>query len=788
MTPSPDRPKQLTRWILFFEVLVVAVGIVLFYEPLLHSDRMHSGGDFANLFWPLKEFRLQVLRDAGAMTLWNPYVFMGSPMAATMQHAVFYPLDYLFFWKSPLIGALNLYVLFHGVLCGVGTWWWMRKCWCTGGLGAVVAGLAFPCTAWFWGAQEHINQTGTVAWMPWMLGTALLFAREQIKTRGFVLAYAALGAMQFLVGHPQAAFYTHLMAGVLIAAIGITRARGRKYATFWRCLVGFVGAGLLTGLLVAVQLLPALELSKLSYRQFQNTDPAYALSFSMPPDLLKTYIFPQGFGNFETGYPDRRAYNEYGLYVGWTILLLAATGMVSLIRGRRRRLALFFAASIVLPLLLAMGGNMSIGRILHGNFTEFPMPALAPQKYFEGVHTVAEEETRGIAYLSLEEIFTFLVPPARGFRVPARIAILATLMWVTLAGFGTHAIMLWSQKCFSQQRAVLISLWILLPISTWLALYLPSRHEKFHFTESTPQLQLEWADDRNLRDGASLDGRLFRLTIRDDDFIVAERQASAKQALAKEMGGNGIWQRWMRLQENNNVVLQIPSVEGYEEGLAPTVRTKDFLFRFNRHLRSYQPDDQFLALLGIGQIFTDLPIDETAFPPVPNESRSIRKIVSVPTCKGAAFWAAQAQGIDFSQLEGPFHLGENPLGRRHDKLIDYGTAPHWNDDFPVLKTDVTNPNRVEIIAGDGVAGDAILSMGYAPGWQIDGEKAQWLGAVHVRIPESAFHDGQALLEYQPESYRVGLFLTALGVLLWVLIWRLPADRNSVPPTQLTPSP
>ncbi len=82
-----------TRWL---EPLLVAAGVVLFYAIHLDLFRTAAGGDWANLFWPMKIYRNDVLFTSGQFPLWCPHVFMGMPFAATMQHAVFYPLDYLF--------------------------------------------------------------------------------------------------------------------------------------------------------------------------------------------------------------------------------------------------------------------------------------------------------------------------------------------------------------------------------------------------------------------------------------------------------------------------------------------------------------------------------------------------------------------------------------------------------------------------------------------------------------------------------------------------------------------
>ena len=77
---------------------------------------------------------------------------------------------------------------------------------------------------------------------------------------------------------------------------------------------------------------------------------------------------------------------------------------------------------------------------------------------------------------------------------------------------------------------------------------------------------------------------------------------------------------------------------------------------------------------------------------------------------------------------------------------------------------MSNPNQVAIVSDGPVPGNAILAMGWAPGWVGSTGPIEWLGAVHARVPAEEFDDtGRAVLRYEPRSFRHGLFLTVLGV-------------------------
>lgn len=731
---APDRRDWL--W-----AAAAAALAVLFYHTHLELSRTQSGGDFANLFWPMKEFR----RDAfaqGVFPLWIPYLFMGSPHAATLQHAVFHPVDWLFFTAGPVLPMMNLNLLAHLAFAAAGGWLWMRRGLGTGNWGALLAGAAWPCTAWFWGAQEHVNQVATIAYAPWLLGMAAMAARGRMRPAPFAAAYAALASLQFLVGHPQGAFYTHLGAGALLL---FAWAAGPDRRTKAIALAAFAAAGMMTALCVSLQLLPALELSGLAARH--RHDPAWSYSYSMPPDLLWGYLQPRAFGSWIDGYravdpatgelaQSFRAYNEYGVFVGVPVLLLALASPLS----RRRKALAGLAIALAATHLMALGGNASVPKLLGRDpFTEFPQPGGG----------------------SIHDLVVALFPPAAGFRVPARVLVLGGLAWATLAGLGLDGLLRLARER-GASAPLRIAVGAAAVGAAMAALYLPSRPEKFRHPEEIAPLALAIAEDPLRRAEARLDDRLFRLAVLDHELLIRGRE----QATEAELGAHPIVLRWNRAAENMNAVMRVPTVEGYEEGLAPPLRTKGLLLHANRNLRRERPDEQLLALLGVSAIFSDPPIDPEAFPRLPAAESGPRELRAVGAHRGAAFWAAAAQGIDFAALEAPHWPDGAYREIRNTEPIDFGGAPQWAGEWPRIAAIVANPNQVLLRADGPPPSDAILSMGHAPGWRRPGGSLEWIGAVHARIPKEDFDaNGEVLLRYEPESFRIGLFLSALGLAL-----------------------
>jgi hypothetical protein len=743
----------------------VVILVVLFYHPLLRWNTLLSGGDAANLFWPIKILVQQSIADHQIVPLWNPWSFMGAPLAASLQHAVFYPVDRVLFALLPAHAGIMVGNVLHLVLAGLGMYFFLRRGLRIGGGASIIAGAAFPCCAWFWGQQEHINQIASVSYLPWLAFVLWQFLQARITATAFVCGYSAIGALQFLTGHPQEAFYAHFLCGLLVLGKLIVSPAKANFVRL--VLPPWFAAAALLGLLAAVQLIPTLELNSHSRRQFK--DPTYAISFSMEPDLLLTYLAPHAFGSFAEGYYlrdaegelvpdaagnpawDRRAYGEYGLFIGVPLLLLAVLGFATHLR---RRLTWGLLLIGLCGLLLALGGNTDPRRLFTLNFTEFPQPGW-----------------------SLHELFLRIFPPAQGFRVPARISILTTF---ALASLGARGIQFISERLAKGTR---IPAMVAIGAAVILALYLPSRREKYHYPVDMEPV-LARLDAQELLP-PTLDNRMYRLTLEDDTRLINERHLGTTF-----LTDNPILTRFLVYQPHMNVTRQQPLVDGYEEGLVPTARFKDWLHAFNRNLRTARPEQDLLNLLGVARIYSDLPIDTQTYPSAEQVDQGLGVIYENPAAVGAAFWETQTAGIDFTRIDGPWWQGGEPLPGISTQRVDFGALDNWRgQNLAKIPTSIPNTNRISVqyaLLKNSTAypqRNAYLAMGWYPGWVLNGwgndpedrqtKPVEWASAVHAKLPYRAadIREGKWLLEYRPTSYKLGLFITAIGLAIWFTLWR-----------------
>jgi hypothetical protein len=733
----PRQPINTNKKVLFLQMALVALLVGLFYHPLWNLNCVQSGGDAVNLFLPLKVLVSQSLWGDGVVPLWNHYSYLGCPLAASLQHAVFYPIDWVLYSLLPAHTGMNFSNLFHLMLAGVGTFLWLRVGHRQSGWAAVACGVAFPCCSWFWGHQEHINQIAAISWLPLQALICWLFLKERLDSRRFFLSYSMISLFQFLAGHPQEAFYAHFFCGLLV--LGYIIGHGNLKENLKRFVPTFVLTGFVVGLLVSVQLLMTLELASHSRRQIP--DPYYAISFSLPPDVAITQIFPHEFGSYRKGFyttneagevaMDWRAYGEYGQFLGLPILLLALLALVA--ERSARRFLLFLLAMAILFYLFALGGNTDLRRVFSLQFTENPEPGW-----------------------SLYEVFLKIFPPAQGFRVPGRILSLYCFTLVTMAAFGFAWILEIAQK---QRKKSIAGLAI--GIGIFVGLYIPSRKEKFHQPLDISLLPYNEPISCDAKD--VFPGRTFRLTISDDQRLMDERLYDPDRT-----GISSIGSRLMCLQPHLNAGVQMGIVGGYEEGLVPTLRYFDFQNEFNRNLRQATPDPILLNLLGVNSVLADLPVMMDG--EVENLGNGWRRHGRGDAAWGIAFQKAMADGIDLKRLDGPLFREGIPRGDRNNEVIVLGNpAIATQPNAQPLRVQYSTANSVDISIPEGsVPQDALLTMSWYPGWVVGKDQAplQWENTVNATLPAEELSTAHWLVSFQPYSYRLGLFLTAIGMMIW----------------------
>lgn len=385
MPPGPRKPLSVSNAGRLWPAAILLGLTLLFFWKIAFTGLILAGYDTFAYFYPYLTAASSAIRSL-RLPLWNPDVFLGAPLAANLQTALFYPAT-LLFYVLPVPYALSYDIILHVFLAGVFTYVLSSRTLHMEPAGALASAIVFAFCGFLAAQAGHINQLSAAVWLPLLL---FLFDRAYATPS---LAYAILASfvvgLTLLAGHSQEAYMTLCVLGGYFAwqSIGTTRralalglppgrtvtqslllvirmlasalrANARGLATL--TLVVSLGAGL-----AAVQMLPSMELASLSARS-GGMGYRQAVSFSLNPLTLPEALLPGYWQN---------PFSEYVGYVGVIGLLLSALGAAT---HWRRPLAAFFVVLAVTGLLLALGGYTPVyifGYALVPGFGLFRVPA-----------------------------------------------------------------------------------------------------------------------------------------------------------------------------------------------------------------------------------------------------------------------------------------------------------------------------------------------------------------------------------------------------------------------------
>lgn len=239
----------------------------LLFGWLQATGRAVFWGDLTYIHHPWRTLIAQQLAE-GKAPLWDPYLYLGMPLAGEMQSAAWYP-GTLPFFLFPFDSALNLFLAVHYGLASFLAFLWLRR----GGASpaAALGGAAtYAATGVLASRVPFLNHLSTLALVP----ALLLFAE-----RPWLIGLSA--ALAFLSGYPL------MLAGGAASAwvISWICGRGRPSILAW-----IAGIGLAAGL-GSLLLWPAAQLAADSQRG-AGIPLDETLQFGLAPADLGGFIAP----------------------------------------------------------------------------------------------------------------------------------------------------------------------------------------------------------------------------------------------------------------------------------------------------------------------------------------------------------------------------------------------------------------------------------------------------------------------------------------------------------------
>jgi hypothetical protein len=283
------------------------------------------------------------LIQAGRAPLWEPSLYLGMPMAASLQGGLFYPPTALYYFFG-FAAATAAYHLLHYFLAGWLAALWLRTLRLSWGACAG-AGISYALGGLMISRVPFLNHLAVLAWAP---ALPLFFRRRA--------PLAAALALMFLAGYPT--FLPGLAAVSWALALALRARRGAPGPAAWAA--DWAAAGALAAALTAAQLLPALELASMSERA-AGVPAAVALTWSFTFADLRQWISPL-FVPFSAFHPADEWWKC--VYVG--VGAAAAAGLA--LRRLPRRRAAALAAMLGAVALLIMGGTNPLSRALWLHF------------------------------------------------------------------------------------------------------------------------------------------------------------------------------------------------------------------------------------------------------------------------------------------------------------------------------------------------------------------------------------------------------------------------------------
>ncbi len=771
-------------------ILGLFVLTVLYFYDVLTGKVLLVERDLTTFFYPFRFLWVETVLQ-GHFPFWNPYIKCGVPIFATIQAGVLYPLSlpYLFL---PLDLAFNWTIIFHFFLAGAFTYLLMRE------LGASSqAALAGTFALLFGGylisVHNVLNTLLSVTWYPLVMLCGCRMVRSGL-IRWAIASGVSLCCM-FLGGGMEIVLLT--LASLLFLCLYpkiLPLKEAEDISNLQRRLVNH-GLVLLTFLgLSMVQILPFLELYEQSHR-YGGVSLQEATLWSLAPRDLIYFLLPSLYGPRMT--PDLYwKYQNYlkTIYVGPVVLCLAG---IYFFRQGKRGVALL--AVLGLTLVFAFGGQTPLYPFFHKYVPLFATFRYPVKFLFLFVFYLCVASGLGLDVVR-QRFSENRHPPywCQGLLISV-ILVLAALFWVarlhpeqmqSLAHqwggtFSESAYLPLVLHNFNRMLAVtaLVLLVVffglrhrlvrlgspLLLMLLTLDLFLGNRGYALKLDAAT------FHEENNTIRTLKADPDLFRFHVLPearDLHIPAKSYGEAYQNRKKLLG--------------NDLMMEhhLFDISGYNVPLQP--RYERFLsLMLSKPLASILP---LLDMLNVKYVLTEKPVELQGLSRV-SDGPATSKLYENEYSLARAFLVKEFQVLNSEQeyarafIELTFDPGSTILLEGVPKrFIELKKQPFVPNLESTVRMITYENNRIVLEVNTPDAAFLFMSEAHYPGWKayVDGREEEILRANYVfrAIPVGP---GSHRIEvvYQPLTFKVGLAVSLLTVVMLVTFWVILTRRRRV---------
>lgn len=240
-----------------FNLILIFLLVVFFFLDILLNGQIFFAGDVMNVYSPWQWYNHEALM-AGRFPLWSDDFFMGFPLFAESQGALFYPPTRLVYFFIPTVKAFSYDVVLHFLLAGWFQYFLARTLklppWAS-----LFTSLAFAFSGLFLSLPINFTIFRSIVWIP-LIFMFMTMAAKRSSLIFPLLASIAL-VFQMMGGSLQVTGITVLALVPYVIFLVLSPGKGRK--TSFVPVLQFLLMLLLGTFLYAFQLIPTLELGLL---------------------------------------------------------------------------------------------------------------------------------------------------------------------------------------------------------------------------------------------------------------------------------------------------------------------------------------------------------------------------------------------------------------------------------------------------------------------------------------------------------------------------------------------
>lgn len=347
--------KKIQNFLIGFFLIIIGY---IFFNGALQSGKILFGTDFFTIYLPFKLFAQEMALKFHDLPLWMPHLFFGMPLISSSSLLYYYPTDLLFmFLPIPLQFTYTIDLIIHLLISFFGMFLFLRQ-FSIRKEAAFFSAVAFTISGFMLSYiyVGHWNNIKAGALIPLIFYfTAKGFDNKKIIP---FLNAAGLMALQILATGMQIMAYTYL--GVLMLAIYKILIETKNKINYIKPIGLFMLSTLGILIYASLQLIPSIPYTDYSWRgSFSYSD---FVSWSFHPIETLTFILPRFFGLRAENYYGFMPFNLTTYYFGIVSFLFIPFAFID---KKLSSFAKFLVFSSIVFLILSFGGFTPVYKLFY---------------------------------------------------------------------------------------------------------------------------------------------------------------------------------------------------------------------------------------------------------------------------------------------------------------------------------------------------------------------------------------------------------------------------------------